>query len=272
MMIILILRVINQIIIAIILRKGIGEDNLNYSQTISFPYINYYFSEEELYPLSNYKPASLFFKQDFETPYLPMGFIYKITFNSNYGDPEYIGLNSLEFFDQLGRSVFKEITPKIVSNCVNGKNIDFSDPNNLINQINFNQNHKRYWQVNYSSINKVVNNNLNENTFSNFTDLSSSPKANSIYIMFDIPVCVSCIQFYNLSKYPNQGVKDLQICVDEVLIYKGMLRKANKDSNKATVILFSSDSQITSGIDKNLIVEYQKNKYIVKDTKEVNFI
>ena len=69
-------------ILAIVLRKGIGEENVDYAQTILFPYKFNNLNDEEIEPFLNNKPASLIYGQDFETPYLPTGFNLKINLRS----------------------------------------------------------------------------------------------------------------------------------------------------------------------------------------------
>lgn len=49
---------------------------------------------------------------------------------------------------------------------------------------------------------------------------------NYIYVAFEHPVTLGCLRVWNYSKTPERGVDDFELFVDDVLIYKGHLRKA----------------------------------------------
>lgn len=371
------------------LRKGIGEDNVDYSQTITFPYKLIALTEEEIEPFQNMKPASLIYNQDFETPYLPTGFSLKLSLISNYGDPKYIGLTKMNLYDQCGNETLAKFNPKIIQlpNRIvlktQNDNIEhcYLDPLNLISNSNsignnnFNNNHNvnqeyllsssnnkssnmissliktsgnsyksnsnnntanKFWITEFNDISKFeinnnpsrfnsinnfnnnnnninyknIENNLNMNfetlndinnpnhlinnnnaynpslnTFSNFNNnenkqnLNISEYSNNqfidknnylktelniLYFIFDRPITIGFIEFINLQEKPERGIKEIEIALDENIIYKGNLKKFNVNSDKTT-ILFSSDNKITKLINlKTLNKANLKNGYVYK--------
>jgi hypothetical protein len=45
-------------------------------------------------------------------------------------------------------------------------------------------------------------------------------KTNEIIITFDKPVIISCINFWNYTKTPSRGAREIEIHVDDLIIYK----------------------------------------------------
>lgn len=93
----------------IILHKGIEDDLIDFSQEITFPYknnsYNSFFSNEEIEPFKQLKFASLLYYQNYETPYLPIGSILKFILLDNWGDKNFIAIDDVKIYDQLGRIV-----------------------------------------------------------------------------------------------------------------------------------------------------------------------
>ena len=90
----------------IILHKGIEDDTIDFSQEITFPYKNNnIFTNEEIEPFKQLKFASLLYYQNYETPYLPIGSILKFILLDNWGDKNFIAIDDIKIYDQLGRNV-----------------------------------------------------------------------------------------------------------------------------------------------------------------------
>ena len=93
----------------IILHKGIEDDSIDFSQEIIFPYknnsYNNFFTNEEIEPFKQLKFASLLYYQNYETPYLPIGSILKFILLDNWGDKNFIAIDDIKIYDQLGRNV-----------------------------------------------------------------------------------------------------------------------------------------------------------------------
>ena len=54
-------------------------------------------------------------------------------------------------------------------------------------------------------------------------------RANFIFVFLDEPITISRIVVYNYTKTSTRGVKELEILVDDVIVYRGQLRKAKSE-------------------------------------------
>jgi len=272
---------------SVILRRGIGETGVDYSQTIYYPFLSTQFSQVEMEIFNKIKPASLSFEQDYETPYLPTGLLFKIVVHSNWGDPNEVGLNRIEFFDQNGNLIFDDdsINNKLkilaIPSYSNPNNCESTDVKNILNiQNSFDSNNKNFKNTKW--ISKFINTRVAEikkdddsdlisplyNTFSKLEKnleikkyLENKNNPNCVYILFNKPISISYIRFWNLDDSPSKGCKDIDILCDDKLIYKGILKKAIDDFSYSTIILFTSDEQIIKNIDENLLNPHKNHKY-----------
>ncbi|KAL0488112.1 hypothetical protein AKO1_008933 [Acrasis kona] len=166
--------------------------------------------------------------QDYETTLLPCGYVFKLHLNSSYGDQFYIGLNGIEIYDAVHNKIPLTINnvqaiPKSIQELPNNKN-DVRTLDKLIDGENYTWNDRHMWLAPYIP-----------------------GQTNYLYVIFEEPVAVSMIKIWNYSKTVSRGVEELEIYADDVLIYKGFLRKAHEqgsDVDFAQSILFTNDSSI----------------------------
>ena len=89
---------------------------------------------------------------------------------------------------------------------------------------------------------------------------TNTDRSNCIYVFLDDPVSISRVVVYNYTKTPSRGVSEIEMLVDDVLVYRGTLRKAESEvearrgatcekeklecSNNANAILFTTDQNV----------------------------
>ena len=168
-------------------------------------------------------------------PSLPTGFILKLVLFSSWGDPHYIGLNGLELFDEEGLPISipegaYSAIPSSITELAPMQN-DVRTLDKLFDSIN------NTWDDHHMWLSPL---------------LKFPPSANTIYIAFDAPISLSVIKVWNYSKSPERGCKDIQIFLDDELLFDGILRKAPSSSggagrtpvNFAQSIIFSQSKAI----------------------------
>jgi hypothetical protein len=78
-------------------------------------------------------------------------------------------------------------------------------------------------------------------------DEDRAPKifsTNSVFVMLDRPVTLSCIRLVNYSKTPARGVRDLKIDLDGRLLFLGSARPNPNGLGEGLVVVFSRQQSV----------------------------
>ena len=179
----------------VILWKGLGIDYCNYFQTIKC-------DEKYLKKLSN-KYEKL--KNNIDSIKLPIGFIFKIVFISNYGDEKTISLKKLELFNE---------------------NNEILNKYNVIDDINYKIN-----LINESSNDLFKEDYFYYHDFYDFRKNKDSICNNNLYICFEEIVQIKCIKLYNTDdeKLKTTSAKNIQIYCDDILICEKTLNQKGEN-------------------------------------------
>lgn len=81
---------------------------------------------------------------------------------------------------------------------------------------------------------------INSNSYYNAVAAGSN-QPNELAIVFERQVCISYIKFWNYSKSPMRGVKDFEVTLDDILLFKGTMRPVITVDNWSCSVLFSGD-------------------------------
>ena len=157
-----------------ILWKGLGIDYYDYFQTISLIDLK----------KKNKNKHTI----DFNIKKYPIGFIFKIILIDNYGDKEYISLNSIEFYDKNNINLRDEVKNTVISETNDEKMI-------------------------YSY------------QFYDYKKDEFSRSFNLLFVCFEEYVQVKYIKISNNLKRLSQNANNIQIYCDDILYFEGPINQ-----------------------------------------------
>lgn len=265
-----------------LLRLGPGCDGSEFGQTVLFR--DLLRPSPTRFPVTSspsYSSPSV--RQDYETPTLPSGLLWKFSLYTNCGDQYFVGLDAIEFYDPSGRRI--DVTGKGRVTAVPhslrdlaSSPLDSRVPENLFGSAGRDESGLNSWlsplapcmtevereasglrvmrrQPAYSLVSSRYENSKAQMVAAGAFDVDEEEEdddglylfepQNLVFVAFDQPVTVAYIRIYNYSKSPTRGVRDFGLDVDGRLLYMGSLSAADKDAAKdGQSILFTNDAKV----------------------------
>ena len=211
----------------IILWKGLGIDYFNHYQTIEF-------DEKYLKQLS-YKYNKL--KNNIDLIKLPIGFIFKFVFISNYGDEKTISLKKIEIYNEQDEKMNKY---------------------NVIDDLNYKINLR-----NQSSNDLLVEDYFYYHDFYDFRKNKDSLCNNNLYICFNEIVQIKFLKLYNTDneKHINTSAKEIQIYCDDILICEKTLNQIGENIIDFENSIYNNDFDNINEEENEIIAKNNYNAY-----------
>lgn len=189
----------------IYLKKGSNLDFMKkYPQKVTFPVSQIIYNIEP-------KPSPLMPVSS------PTGFTVQFNLKCTFGDPYYIGLNGIEIFDVMGNNVLakeNEAHFRIVADppgvfILPGMAKDPRVAGNLCKPNPYFDHLDDVWLTPFAKYDKAYNSNI-------------------LVVEFKNPVTIGMINVWNYSRTASRGVKEIEIYLDDNMIYCGWLNDINE--------------------------------------------
>eukprot|EP00736_Rhodelphis_marinus_P013541 Rmarinus@m.24495 len=169
--------------------------------------------------------------QYYTTLQYPTGAVFKFVLLSTWGDLHYVGLNGIELYDCDGELIdildsgAYAAQPDSVRALPDSQG-DVRIVRNLFDGVNQTRDVQHMWLAPIGS---------------------AAP--NVVYVALRRPTAVSMIKIWNYSRTPERGVKEFEIMLDDLMIYKGELHASEPHVDPTTpsgesVLFFTNDRDI----------------------------
>lgn len=186
--------------------------------------------------------------QYYTTVLHPFGTSIKINLNESHGDPFYIGLNEIDFYDINNNKIYIKESQIFASpysvNILPQSKDDLRIPSNLVDGKISSDKHS--W---LSPLARTMDERMNIEEIGGVKYIT-----NSLYFLFDKPIILSYIKIWNYHKTPKRGAKDIEIWMDNTLLYKGWLNDSNTTGSNGQTIVFTNNFDILSKEKNNVFI------------------
>eukprot|EP00455_Lapot_gusevi_P044185 TRINITY_DN5476_c0_g1_i8.p1 TRINITY_DN5476_c0_g1~~TRINITY_DN5476_c0_g1_i8.p1 ORF type:complete len:379 (+),score=102.54 TRINITY_DN5476_c0_g1_i8:106-1137(+) len=197
-----------------IFRKAPGNVDFDFGQTVMFDLEWANQKEDEQWNVKDYRARVSDWNKkqrqlspSYILPLLPIGHVFKFVLLSTWGDVSYVGLNGIQLFDPSGQLI--PVSPHNVAAkpesvaVLSGMEDDVRRLENLFDGVNHTWDPQHMWLTPFTPSQPCV-----------------------VYVYFDYPVAISLIKIWNYSRTRTRGVHHLQIFLDDILIWEGVIRQA----------------------------------------------
>lgn len=220
----------------IFLRSAPGHTHFDYSQFISFP-----ITQVKKINKSSFKKFPKSDAQLCYPPLKPNGFSLRIVILSTWGDSHYVGMNRIEIFNDKGDDILPhaEIYADPSDLTLTGNYNDERKVENLKRGAVISSEGKDIWLVPF--INPKIKDDI----------LNFNRSLNQMFINFNDPVTISCIKFWNYTRTVQRGVKEIELYLDDNIVFKGQLKPANNPYEPtlcSTSIIFTGNELLLKKI------------------------
>ena len=201
-----------------------GEEHIDYGQVLLYPFDNHSYYDTKINKYLNYLHLTdykMIYNEDYQyySPYLPFGFILKIELYSNYGNRNYIGIESIQLFNEENNEINLELSL-----------IKKDNSNEYDNEVNDNTNANdnispRLYILPEGQRISPIKRPLILSKLNKFKDINNNFGEKRIVYIFNECTALSRIIINNYNKNIDISAKEIKILLDDNIIFEGVLRK-----------------------------------------------